>query len=691
MRRFFWVARTKKTGAIDSVDLSGVAQLDRITIAVQRGIELGNSSRKTSANDLRDARTIATNVHKSVDMPAAIESVLRYVELYPNDERLQALVARILERNADQRGLLAWQGIDQRFPNSRDAFIRLLRWTRRLHGLKAAATLRDGRFDTELSDPQDLLKYGRACLELNEQVEAEEAFDRLVNDERVTESVLVQLAGVYRNQRQPIRANSILEVATSRFGSTPAIHRLSMNIEAELSAIRQALPDLNLGSDTLQDAIIRRMFSVGIQQRMHRPRHDRRAFVGSTILINGSLGAGGAERQFTSTAIGLHNAATSGERIAGLDVLGPIQVVCRSLHSRTQGDFFVATLREHDLDVHEYSAFPEFGGSQRHSILRNSIELLDYLPTQMRDGLIRLTDFLKYAEPDIVHIWQDGTILAAGLAAILAGVPKIILGTRSLPPIDRAERYRPQYEIVYRSILAAPGVSLVANSRIAAKRYASWLDVPPASVHVIPNGVSPLPTAADSATKALAIQFDEHAPTGFTLGSVMRFDNNKRPLLWLDVAAEMVRRENNARFVLVGDGPLLFAAQQYAQTLGISERVLFVGASQCVGYWLTRMDVFLLLSEHEGLPNVLIEAQLAGVPVVTTPAGGAPEALLDGVTGTVLPSATEVMPAMTADAVLRWFRTGDDKRTAAQTTAAWANANFSPERMLELTAMLYVA
>ena len=44
----------------------------------------------------------------------------------------------------------------------------------------------------------------------------------------------------------------------------------------------------------------------------------------------------------------------------------------------------------------------------------------------------------------------------------------------------------------------------------------------------------------------------------------------------------------------------------------------------------------MLLSAHEGLPNALIEAQLAGVPVITTPAGGAPEALIAGRTGLVL-------------------------------------------------------
>jgi glycosyltransferase involved in cell wall biosynthesis len=51
---------------------------------------------------------------------------------------------------------------------------------------------------------------------------------------------------------------------------------------------------------------------------------------------------------------------------------------------------------------------------------------------------------------------------------------------------------------------------------------------------------------------------------------------------------------------------------------------------------MTKMDTLVLLSRYEGLPNGLIEAQYMGLRVVTTPAGGAAECLIDGVTGHVL-------------------------------------------------------
>lgn len=54
------------------------------------------------------------------------------------------------------------------------------------------------------------------------------------------------------------------------------------------------------------------------------------------------------------------------------------------------------------------------------------------------------------------------------------------------------------------------------------------------------------------------------------------------------------------------------------------------------------MDVFILFSRYEGLPNVLIEAQMVGVPVISTPAGGSAECFIEGVSGFILDDAQTV-------------------------------------------------
>jgi glycosyltransferase involved in cell wall biosynthesis len=118
-----------------------------------------------------------------------------------------------------------------------------------------------------------------------------------------------------------------------------------------------------------------------------------------------------------------------------------------------------------------------------------------------------------------------------------------------------------------------------------------------------------------------------------TIGGVFRFAKDKRPKLWIRFAQYHLAQHPESRFILVGGGDMLSESIELAEELGISHRILFVGASKEVGYWMNKMDVLVLLSRYEGLPNVLIEAQMMGIPVVTTPAGGATECFLDGLTG----------------------------------------------------------
>jgi glycosyltransferase involved in cell wall biosynthesis len=142
----------------------------------------------------------------------------------------------------------------------------------------------------------------------------------------------------------------------------------------------------------------------------------------------------------------------------------------------------------------------------------------------------------------------------------------------------------------------------------------------------------------------------------------------------------------------VGDGALRQEAQEYAQRLGIADRVLFTGLSGSVGYWLTRMDTLMLLSRFEGMPNVLIEAQLAGKPVVTTPAGGAPETVLNGRTGWVLSSAETIDIEEAAAHLFDMSILSAARRNAMSESArAWAEQAFSVESMLERTVRVFMA
>ena len=111
--------------------------------------------------------------------------------------------------------------------------------------------------------------------------------------------------------------------------------------------------------------------------------------------------------------------------------------------------------------------------------------------------------------------------------------------------------------------------------------------------------------------------------------------------------------DERIKFQMIGDGPMLETAIEYARDLGISKLVEFSGYRDDVKALVPSFDTFLLTSSIEGLPNVLIEAQSMGVPVVSTDAGGANETFLDQVTGVLVQSSEPETIAQAVCEVLR--------------------------------------
>ena len=126
------------------------------------------------------------------------------------------------------------------------------------------------------------------------------------------------------------------------------------------------------------------------------------------------------------------------------------------------------------------------------------------------------------------------------------------------------------------------------------------------------------------------------------IGGLFRLEPGKRPELWID-SFEVARKiDPTIRGIIVGGGRMENSVKKWVKNAGIEEFVKIVGQSNDVGSWLSAMDVFLFTSVAEGLPNVLIEAQGFGVPVVSTNVGGVSEVILDGETGILVNSQSKI-------------------------------------------------
>ena len=100
----------------------------------------------------------------------------------------------------------------------------------------------------------------------------------------------------------------------------------------------------------------------------------------------------------------------------------------------------------------------------------------------------------------------------------------------------------------------------------------------------------------------------------YTLGHVGNFTQPKNHSFLLEIFAALLKKEPNAVLLLVGGGTDMQRIQAKAQTLGIAEKVRFLGVRSDVADVMQAMDVFVFPSLYEGLPVTMVEAQAAGLP-----------------------------------------------------------------------------
>ncbi len=117
------------------------------------------------------------------------------------------------------------------------------------------------------------------------------------------------------------------------------------------------------------------------------------------------------------------------------------------------------------------------------------------------------------------------------------------------------------------------------------------------------------------------------------IGNVGRFSTQKNPLDWVRVAGRVAQACPQARFLLVGDGPLRPQVNTALQQAGIARQTILTGLRRDVPRMMAAMDIFLLTSLWEGLPRVIPQAMAMSLPVVANRADGVTEAIQDGSSG----------------------------------------------------------
>lgn len=451
------------------------------------------------------------------------------------------------------------------------------------------------------------------------------------------------------------------------------------------TALQMMRPDWHRNADTSYRGLYvpDDMFPIAAGRQWQRPMakgtsDERRG----AMLVTSTLGSGGAERQIMFSM----------QALARVDHgMDEIHLVARSLNSDHAHDFFLPLVEKAGFPVIELAGRTpvDFVRDLGSSIIphREAVRIAASMPPEILSMALPLLGvFLKH-RPEVVHTWQDTVNIAGGLAALLAGVPRIVLGTRSTRP-DARRRMRRYLEPGYKALLELPNVTMVNNSHNGARDYEDWLGLEAGSVGVIHNGFD-----VDEIRAASTREPEDETPASLgipdnaqVIGGVMRFSEEKRPGLFVDAAIALAPRLPGTHFLLIGEGPLRAELRKKVADAGLSDRIHLPGAKRPIEPWMNRMSILVLTSRMEGLPNVLIEAQILGVPVAATKVGGVPETMIEGETGIMVDSDD---PSVLADHLFDMAADTAKLRDMGEAACDWAESNFSLEGMIRNTLGFY--
>lgn len=228
------------------------------------------------------------------------------------------------------------------------------------------------------------------------------------------------------------------------------------------------------------------------------------------------------------------------------------------------------------------------------------------------------------------------------------------------------------------------GHNIIAVSDGVKENLTDYFGIRETEIEVIYNGIAPPEV---NKTKLDALKADLGIGEDFTrIACIARLEQAKGHTYLLQAMAKVLREERRIKVLVVGDGSLRNSLQAEADSLGISDNVVFLGFRTDVPEILAYVDFIVLSSLQEGLPLVLLESLSLGTSAVATDVGGVKEIVVDGETGLLLRKGSV---EKLAEAILYFARNPEVRRKIGEAGKSYVEHKFSLDSMLRQTEAIY--
>ncbi|MCX7019736.1 MAG: glycosyltransferase family 4 protein [bacterium] len=289
----------------------------------------------------------------------------------------------------------------------------------------------------------------------------------------------------------------------------------------------------------------------------------------------------------------------------------------------------------------------------------------------------RLARLARQAGAGILHAHTSHAHTLAWLAARGTGLP-VAVSRRVDFPVGGNSFSRRKYE--------ADGIHFIAISQGVKESLVAG-GISPGRIRIVHSGVDPGRFSARGAVRdeKAAARFGVQ-PSEYLIVNVAALTDHKDQATLLRAASALRGRLPGFRLVIAGSGELEGALKKLSVDLSLESHVTFAGQLADLASLYGAADMFVLSSHHEGLCTSILDAMLAGLPVVAASVGGVPEIVEDGRTGVLVPPRDPQAMASAMESLLL-----DPARRSALAAEGRARVmrEFTADRMVEGTIAAY--
>ncbi len=289
---------------------------------------------------------------------------------------------------------------------------------------------------------------------------------------------------------------------------------------------------------------------------------------------------------------------------------------------------------------------------------------------------------IREERPHVLHVTSSKAGGIGALAGRLLRVPKIVFTSHGLT-VDEVWRPRWQRFLIFIGTyytIAAAHVSIMISKETYER--ACKIIGRKEKIAYIKNGISPVDfKTRDEARALLELRLP---PDHMLIGGIGELHPNKN---WLQAITAVAHLPHTVHLAIIGSGEEYDALKHHTEALGINDRVHLLGYIPNAATYVKAFDIFVLPSKKEGLPYVILEAGLAGLPVIATDLPGNRDIIESGVHGFLI----EPEYRMLATSLEMLIRDPGMRRTLGAALQEKVMSEFSIEHMVNDTFSLYTS